>query len=154
MPSIDVSTRAGVDAFIDLYAEVVNSLDLERYCELLTDDIVWSDPGLVSPAHGKDAVVAYLAPIYQAMPDTYVEDSDPPHRTAHGDLVAWGWRTTGTADGQPFDLLGVDLFQIRDGRIAAVRGFYHSALQPITTAYLDREEASAPSPASSTSNAT
>jgi predicted ester cyclase len=63
-----------------------------------------------------------------------VPDLDP-HRTAGGDQVAWRRRMRGTntgpidppgfaATGRAIEIEGVDLWTMRDGRVARYRAFY------------------------------
>ena len=70
-----------------------------------------------------------------AFPDLRFDETDFPHRTAEGDQVAWRWRMRGTmsgpldppgfaATGRSMEVEGVDLWTMRDGRIARSRAFY------------------------------
>ena len=70
-----------------------------------------------------------------AFPDLRFDETDQPHRTAAGDQVAWRWRMRGTntgpldppgfaPTGRTIEVEGVDLWTMRDGRIAVYRAFY------------------------------
>lgn len=103
--------------------------------ELLTDDIVWADPALPQPARGIPAVQDFMRVSFRAFPDLHFSEPDPPHLTVTGDEIAWAWTMEGTMTG-PVDppgfaptgrrmrVDGVDLWSMRDGRIARYRAFY------------------------------
>jgi len=102
---------------------------------LLTDDIVWEDPALAEPARGVPAVQEFMRTSFQAFPDLRFSQPDPPHLTMTGDLISWAWRMEGTmrgtidppgfaATGRRMRVEGVDLWRMRDGRIAGYRAFY------------------------------
>lgn len=103
--------------------------------ELLTDDIVWADPALPQPARGIPAVQDFMRVSFRAFPDLLFSEPDPPHLTVTGDEIAWAWTMEGTMTG-PVDppgfaptrrrmrVDGVDLWTMRDGRIARYRAFY------------------------------
>jgi steroid delta-isomerase-like uncharacterized protein len=103
--------------------------------ELLTDDIVWSDPALPAPVYGIPAVQDFMRASFRTFSDLRFSEPDPPHFTVTGDLVAWEWRMegtmTGAADppgfaptGKSVRIDGVDLWTMRDGRIARYQAFY------------------------------
>jgi uncharacterized protein (TIGR02246 family) len=54
----------GTDAF--------NARDLDRFAELLADDVVFQTPGCADGA-GKEACVAYFATLFHAFPDAQFE---------------------------------------------------------------------------------
>lgn len=103
--------------------------------ELLTDDIVWADPALPQPARGIPAVQDFMRVSFRAFPDLIFSEPDPPHLTVTGDEIAWAWTMQGTMTG-PVDppgfaptgrrmrVDGVDLWRMRDGKIARYRAFY------------------------------
>jgi len=102
---------------------------------MLTDDIVWSDPALPEPARGIPAVQEFMRFSFRAFPDLHFSEADPPHLTLTGEQVSWAWTMQGTMGG-PVDppgfaptgrrmrVSGVDLWAIREGRIAHCRAFY------------------------------
>jgi ketosteroid isomerase-like protein len=103
--------------------------------ELLTDDIVWSDPALPAPAYGIPAVQEFMRASFRTFSDLQFSEPNPPHFTVNGDLVAWAWRMEGTmtgpadppgfaATGKRMRVDGVDLWTMRDGRIARYYAFY------------------------------
>jgi predicted ester cyclase len=102
---------------------------------LLTEDIVWEDPALTEPARGIPAVQEFMRTSFQAFPDLHFSAPDPPHLTMTGDLIAWAWSMEGTMKGtidppgfaptgRRMRVEGVDLWRMRDERIAGYRAFY------------------------------
>jgi len=103
--------------------------------ELLTEDVVWSDPALPAPVLGIPAVQEFMRASFRTFSNLRFSEPDPPHFTVTGDLVAWAWRMEGTmtgpADppgfaptGRSMRVDGVDLWTMREGRIARYHAFY------------------------------
>jgi steroid delta-isomerase-like uncharacterized protein len=121
--------------FTKHYLDAWNSHDASKIAPLVTDDIVWIDPALPVPARGPAAVMDFMRAGWQAFPDLAFREPDPPHLTVAGDAVAWAWQMTGTMrgpieppgfapTGRRMQIDGVDLWTLRDGRIAHYRAFY------------------------------
>jgi steroid delta-isomerase-like uncharacterized protein len=128
----DTST---LTAFIERYTAAWNGRDATAMAPLVTEDIVWHDPALPAPARGIAAVQDFMRSGWQTFPDLRFSEPDPPHLTADGDNVAWAWRMQGTMrapldppgfapTGKAMDVTGVDLWRMRDGRIAHYQAFY------------------------------
>src|ERR687885_1291322 len=124
-----------LDAFCARYLAAWNDHDADAMAELVTDDVVWEDPALPATAHGPAAVQDFMREAWVAFPDLRFDESDHPHRTASADQVAWRWRMRGTntgpidppgfaPTGRAIEIDGVDLWTLRDGRIARYRAFY------------------------------
>ena len=103
--------------------------------QLLTEDIVWSDPALPVPAQGVAEVQDFMRASFRAFPDLRFSEPDPPALAVSGDQVMWAWRMEGThrgaieppgfaATGRQIRVEGIDLWEMRDGRIARYRAFY------------------------------
>ena len=129
------STLSDLDAFCVRYLAAWNEHDAAAMADLVTDDVVWEDPALPAPARGSAAVQEFMRDAWVAFPDMRFDETDTPHRTAGGDQVAWRWRMRGTntgpidppgfaPTGRTIEIEGVDLWTMRDGRIARYRAFY------------------------------
>ncbi len=112
-----------------------NACDVNAMAELVTEDVVWADPALPEPARGVRAVQEFMRVTCRAFPDLRFGDPVPPHLTARGEQVSWAWTMegtmTGTVDppgfaptGRRMRVDGVDLWTMREGRIARYRAFY------------------------------
>src|SRR3954453_19028540 len=128
----DPSTLA---AFCERYLAAWNGRDADAMAPLITEDIVWHDPAMPAPARGIPAVQECMRMSWNAFPDLRFSEPDLPHQTADGDNVAWAWRMQGTMRGpldppgfgpteKSMDVTGVDLWRMRDGRIAHYQAFY------------------------------
>jgi steroid delta-isomerase-like uncharacterized protein len=124
-----------LDVFCARYLAAWNDHAAAAMGDLVTDDVVWEDPALPAPAHGPAAVQDFMREAWVAFPDLRFDEGEHPHRTAGGDQVAWRWRMRGTntgpidppgfaPTGRTIDIEGVDLWEMRDGRIARYRAFY------------------------------
>lgn len=102
---------------------------------MITEEIVWADPALPQPARGIPAVQEFMRVSFRTFPDLHFGEPEHRHLTVTDDLVAWAWTMEGTMRG-PVDppgfaptgrrmhVEGVDLWRMRDGRIADYRAFY------------------------------
>jgi len=132
---MSTETRTEIEAFCERYATAWNQFDADAIAPLLTEDIVWHDPALPGPARGVAAVQEFMRTSWRAFPDLSFSEPERPHLSQAGDHVAWAWRMRGTMTGpmeppgfaptgRAVDVDGVDLWEMRDGRIAHYRAFY------------------------------
>ena len=66
--------EAQMRALSDEMLGVYNRHDIEAWVEHLTEDVLWTEPTLPEPAHGKQAVAAALRDTFTAFPDLQVRD--------------------------------------------------------------------------------
>jgi steroid delta-isomerase-like uncharacterized protein len=111
----EVTTRAVVDRF----NEAFNGHDADALASLLTDDTVFED---TSPApdgrriQGKTDVVAFWRGWFAHNPDAQFEAEE---MIVSADRAVVRWVYHKMRNGQPWHLRGVDVFTIRDGKVAA-----------------------------------
>ena len=111
----DATTRMVVDRF----NEAFNRNDSGALALLLTDDTVFED---TSPApdgrriEGKAAVVAFWREWFARNPDARFEAEEI---IVSGDRAVVRWVYRKIRNGQPWHLHGVDVFAVRDGKVAA-----------------------------------
>ena len=104
---------------IDRFNEAFNRHDANALAAWLTDDTVFED---TSPApdgrrvEGKDAVVEYWRTWFVRNPDAIFEAEDV---IVSGDRAVVRWIYRKVRKGQPWHLRGVDVFTVRDGKVAA-----------------------------------
>ncbi|MGA2136974.1 MAG: nuclear transport factor 2 family protein [Bryobacteraceae bacterium] len=111
----EVITRAVVERF----DEAFNRHDIEAVATLLTDDTVFED---TSPApdgkrlEGKTAVVEFWRGWFARNPDAQFETEE---MIVSGDRAVVRWVYRKVRNGQPWHLRGVDVFAVRQGKVAA-----------------------------------
>jgi ketosteroid isomerase-like protein len=104
---------------IDRFNEAFNRHDADALAFLLTDDTVFED---TSPApdgqriEGRAAVVAYWRGWFARNADARFEAED---MIVSGDRAVVRWVYRKLRSGQPWHLRGVDVFTVRDGKVAA-----------------------------------
>jgi ketosteroid isomerase-like protein len=114
----DSRTTAATRAVIDRFNEAFNRHDADALALLLTDDTVFED---TSPApdgrriEGKAAVVAFWREWFARNPDAKF---DPEDEVVSGDRAVVCWIYRKMRNGQPWHLRGVDVFTVRDGKVA------------------------------------
>jgi ketosteroid isomerase-like protein len=118
----DQSSLAGSQTtrtIIDRFNEAFNQHDADAVALWLTDDTVFED---TSPApdgqriEGKAAVVAFWRAWFARNPDAVFETEDVIVSLDRA-VVRWVYRKV--RSGQPWHLRGVDVFTVRDGKVAA-----------------------------------
>lgn len=113
--SQELSTRAVVDRF----NEAFNRHDADAVASLLTDDTVFED---TSPApdgrriEGKAAVAEFWRGWFARNADAKFEAEE---MFVSGDRAVVRWVYRKMRNGQPWHLRGVDLFTVREGKVAA-----------------------------------
>ena len=104
---------------IERFNEAFNRHDADALAPLLTDDTVFED---TSPApdgqriEGKTAVVAFWRGWFARNPDAQFEAEE---MIVSADRVVVTWVYHKIRNGQPWHLRGVDVFTVRDGKVAA-----------------------------------
>ena len=110
---------AATRAVIDRFNEAFNRHDADALALVLTEDSVFED---TSPApdgqriEGKPAVVAFWRGWFARNPDA-VFDAEEVIVSGDRAVVRWVYRKL--RNGQPWHLRGVDVFTVRDGKVAA-----------------------------------
>jgi len=114
-PSSTETTRAVVDRF----NEAFNRHDADALASLLTSDTVFentSPPPDGLRIEGKEAVVQFWRDWFSRNPDSTFETEE---MIICGDRAVVCWVYRKLRNGQPWHLRGVDVFAIRDGKVAA-----------------------------------
>jgi steroid delta-isomerase-like uncharacterized protein len=125
--------RAGESKLARAWLEGWALRDVDRILSACTEDVTWSDPALIAPAVGAAAVRAFVVDTFRMFPDIETSADGDPCFSPGGNRVAQPWRMRGTwqgaieppgfaANGRPFDVRGVDLYDLRGGRIARITG--------------------------------
>ena len=115
----DQATRTTIDSFNGAF----NRHDADELAALLTDDTVFED---TSPApdgrriEGKAAVVAFWRGWFVSNPDARFE-AEEVIVSGNRAIVLWVYHKV--RNGQPWHLRGVDIFTVRDGKVAAKLGY-------------------------------
>jgi len=104
---------------IDRFNEAFNRHDADGLARLLSDDTVFEDTSPVPDGQrieGKAAVVEFWRQWFARNPDALFESEDV---IVSGDRAVVCWVYRKRRNGQPWHLRGVDVFTIRDGKVAA-----------------------------------
>jgi ketosteroid isomerase-like protein len=113
------TTSATTRMVIDRFNEAFNRHDADALAAWLTDDTVFED---TSPApdgrriEGKAAVVEFWRTWFPRNVDAVFEAEDV---IVSGDRAVVRWVYRKMRNGQPWHLRGVDVFTVRDGKVAA-----------------------------------
>jgi len=110
-----LTTRVVVDRF----NEAFNRHDADALAALLTDDTVFEDTSPASDGQrmeGKTNVVAFWRGWFARNPDARFEAEEI---IVSGDRAVVRWVYHKMRNGQPWRLRGVDVFTVRDGKVAA-----------------------------------
>ncbi len=113
----NTQARLTIEA-IDRFNEAFNRHDVDAVMNSMTDDCVFEN---TSPrpdgtlVKGSSAVREFWTNFFAANPDAIFEAED---MFAAGDRCTVRWIYRKTKDGQPWHLRGVDVFKVRDGKVA------------------------------------
>jgi ketosteroid isomerase-like protein len=112
-------TTMNTQAVIDLFNAAFNAHDAKAVESLLTDDTVFED---TSPApdglriEGKSAVAAFWREWFARNPDAHFEAEE---LIVSGNRAVVRWVYRKKRNGVPWHLRGVDVFTVRNGKVAA-----------------------------------
>jgi len=119
IPADAERTAAATRAVIDSFNAAFNRHDAEALASLLTEDTVFED---TSPApdgnriQGRAAVVAFWREWFARNADAHF-DAEDVIVSGNRAVVLWVYRKMRNA--QPWHIRGVDVFTVRDGKVAA-----------------------------------
>ena len=130
-------TGTQMRAAADTLLEAWNLHDIEGILEHLHPDVVWTDPTLEAPAHGKQAVRAVLRNNFTAFPDFHVPAEDfERYLDAKTQTSVATWTFSGTmtgpldigvpATGKSVRIRGASQSRFRDGLISEYTQYYDS----------------------------
>jgi len=118
------------DAVLELigaYDEAWNRQDLDGLCAFHADDVVFANHTAGEVVEGADAVRAHIAGIFERWPSLRFRGR---RFYAADDFAVSEWTATATRDdGSEIEWDGVDVFPIRDGKIAR-KDIYSSSHAP------------------------
>ena len=121
-----------LDAFAPRWWAAWNARDAEEIASMVTDDLVYYNPGLGQDLHGREAMFEYAAMLGQAFPDGRFTTPEEPYAslTQPKAIVPWHYEGTHAGDFVPMDfkatggvlkVVGVDHWWFRDGLICRHR---------------------------------
>ena len=119
MMAVSMTGEDSARLVVERFNEAFNRHDADAVEKLLTDDTVFED---TSPAPdgnrvvGKAAVAAFWRGWFAKNADAKFEAEEV---ISTGDRVVVRWIYRKMRNGQPWHLRGVDVFHVRDGKIAA-----------------------------------
>jgi ketosteroid isomerase-like protein len=110
-------------ATVERFNEAFNRHDVPAVMALMTDDCVFDStrpPPDGERLEGQAAVRAFWEAFFQRSPDARFEAEEV---FACGDRCVVRWVYHWVRDGRPGHVRGVDLFRVRDGRVAEKRSY-------------------------------
>jgi steroid delta-isomerase-like uncharacterized protein len=123
-----------VRSFGTRWVEAWNSHDLDALEAMVTEDVTWEDPAMRGrTVHGRAEFRAFADTFFTAFPDARVEGIGAAYvplegvgfavrsrmtGTFTGELALWGTTHTIAPTGRPFDIRGVDLYDLRGGLVS------------------------------------
>ncbi|MFN0157066.1 MAG: nuclear transport factor 2 family protein [Bacteroidota bacterium] len=113
----DPVTQATLAA-VERFNEAFNRHDVDAVMAAMTDDCIFENtnpPPDGARFVGHDSVRAYWVQFFERNPDALFEAEEI---IAAGDRCTVRWVYRKTKDGKPWHLRGVDVFRVRDGKVA------------------------------------
>jgi len=129
-------TPQDIEALVERMVVAWNGHDIPGFLQLLTEDVVWSDPGMPEPARGRGAVQDFCRNIQRAFPDFHYSVRRPVCVSADCLQCAIPWRITAThlaemsppgfaPTGRRAELEGVDLLEFADRRVRRIESHFN-----------------------------
>lgn len=113
-------------AAANAYIEAVNKGDTEAFVAAFADGAVWIDPVGTPPNVGKEQIRQGFAGFTKAFPKASLTAKKV---VAQGDLVMMELAVSLTsAEGKAAQLEAVDVFEVRGGKIQAVRAYWDTSV--------------------------
>ncbi|RFS18466.1 nuclear transport factor 2 family protein [Emticicia sp. C21] len=114
----NISTQSATIAAVERFNEAFNRHDVDAVMNAMTEDCIFENTA-PSPdgtrIEGAQAVRAYWTKFFTNNPDAFFEAEDV---FAAGDRCVVRWIYRKTKDGKPWHLRGVDVFKVRNGKVA------------------------------------
>jgi ketosteroid isomerase-like protein len=117
--TVSTSDSAATRDVVTRFNAAINAHDARAVAALLTDDTVFENTGPVPDGTrivGKAAVAAFWEKWFPANADARFEAEE---MIVAGDRCIVRWIYRKTRDGKPWHLRGIDVFTVRDGKVAA-----------------------------------
>lgn len=118
---------ADVQALIERYNDAWNHHDVEAICAMHAPGMVFENHTAGERAEGDD-VATHIATIFENWPDLRFEAR---RLYATPELAVCEWTAFASRDGRELSWPGVDVFPIRDGRIAR-KDVYSASGRPVS----------------------
>lgn len=135
MHGVTVDRKADSNSAVEIAVRLFdswNGRNLDAFIGMLSEDVVWYDPGMVQPpARGRVAVREFAESILEAFPDFRYEFDGPICSTPDGTRCAIVWRITAThlhpmrplgyaATGRTASFHGVDVLDVHEGKVVRI----------------------------------
>lgn len=112
-----------MDELLLTYGRAWESRDAELVLTLFTDDASYQESPWSQPMVGKDAIRQYWLPVTSTQREIHFELGDV--HICHDRVYAeWRCRYLRTTSGKPFELRGILILELRDGRIARLHEYW------------------------------
>jgi SnoaL-like domain len=131
-PQLD---REFVEDWARRYLDAWNAHEPDAVASLCTEDVIWTDPSLAGPAHGRAGVCAFVQATARTFPDFHVEESEPPLLSAIDPRALGPYRLSATmlgdweasnfaATGAHITVVGVDEWTFRGELMCNYASYY------------------------------
>jgi taurine dehydrogenase small subunit len=125
--SYDLPVSEATRRLIEAYDEAWNRQDLDAVCSFHADDVVFENHTAGERAEGADAVRAHIAGIFERWPSLRFRGR---RLYTAAEFAVSEWTATATRpDGTKIEWDGVDVFPLRDGKIAR-KDVYSTSASP------------------------
>src|SRR3954451_24830766 len=132
---MEATTTDAVRHTTERWMQGRNAKDADALVALIADDLEYTDPLWPETMRTPDDVRAFTAACWRAMPDMHFTEPLGLFASQSGDAACAPWRMTATLTGpiEPpgfaptgdrIELDGVDVFELRDGKIARLVTHY------------------------------
>ena len=123
-----IESAAWLREFADRYLAAWNALDPDAVARNVAEVVIWHDPALPEPAHGREGVAEFVRQSARGFPDMAFAERGEPAISEDGRVAYSPWLMTATntgpieppglaPTGRRIEVKGIDVWQFRDGLI-------------------------------------
>ena len=125
-----------IEKLVEDLVSAWNEQDLSKILACMTEDVIWDDPALPSPAEGKEEVKQFCEVVLRAFPDFHYKIRNPICVDEGYSRCAVPFRITATnvgpmdppgygPSGKSVEFEGLDLLELRDGVISRITTYFN-----------------------------
>ncbi len=109
-------------AYMDAYFDVWNKKDYDSVARFYTEDIVYRDVNLGSEVKGHDELKKFMKQQFDLYPDLHFKTLEV--MKEREEKLAVRWEMTGTYEGKKFNIEGVSIMRLKNGKVAWNSDYY------------------------------
>ena len=122
MSNLNTPSLNNLVAYADAYFDVWNKKDYDAVARFYTEDIIYRDVNLGSEVKGHDELKKFMKQQFDLYPDLHFKTLEVMKEGE--EKLAIRWEMTGTYEGDKFNIEGVSIMRLKNGKVAWNSDYY------------------------------